>query len=801
VHPPISHMKRLTRSRATATITVVAALFLLGSGGSAAAAGGSGWLGHRLGLPSAWGATYARLGGIFGQFELRPFGGYRFGGGPALTTAVGGGPFAVAVDQASHTAYIGNTNDNTVSVINIATCNASVTTSCGQVHSTINLGAGPDYGPVDAVVDDATDTVYLVSLFSSSGNGDKVWMVNGATCNASVVTGCGQIPMEITVGNGPDGLAVDEATDTIYVANVADNTISVIDGATCNGEVSSGCGQTPATIANGFNGPAVPAVDEATDTIYVPNSADGTVSVINGAGCNATVTAGCGNTPAKLSVGEVPNAVAVDQATDTVYVAVASGSVGSVAVINGATCDSTVTSGCGQTPASVPAGANADDLVVDPITQSVFVVNQNDSTLSVIDGAICNAVQKVGCGQRPPAIATGYLPGYLDLDIASDTVYVANYNENTVSVLSGGMCTLTSQLRCRHPAPTTTVGAGPGEGAVNEATGTLYVSNSDGNDVSVISTASCNAFITFGCARTWPTVATGNFPGGVAVDPQTDTIYVVNLADNTVSRIDGATCNATNSSDCGQNLTPIAVGMVPVAVDVDDANHTAYVANVGDGTISMINTKTCNGSQASGCALTQSQQTIEIAGTNIPDGFAVDEKTDTIYMTNSGSGATTVSVINGATCNATDTGGCSPIGASTVGAAPSGLAINELTDTVYSVNLNSGDVSVINGATCNATNQSGCNQSPPTLGTGTAPSAIAVDQATDQVYVSSQAYSDTDVYNGATCRGTVSWGCQQPPLVVQLGGNPGNPVVDLAHDTVYVPDASDAEVSYFPAGF
>jgi hypothetical protein len=35
---------------------------------------------------------------------------------------------------------------------------------------------------------------------------------------------------------------------------------------------------------------------------------------------------------------------------------------------------------------------------------------------------------------------------------------------------------------------------------------------------------------------------------------------------------------------------------------------------------------------------------------------------------------------------------------------------------------------------------------------------------------------------------------------VQLGGNPGNPAVDLARGTVYVPDGSDEEVSYFPAG-
>ena len=63
------------------------------------------------------------------------------------------------------------------------------------------------------------------------------------------------------------GIAVDPATDTIYVANHADGdypgTVSVINGATCNGTDTSGCGQTPATTAAGFGAIGV-AIDPAT---------------------------------------------------------------------------------------------------------------------------------------------------------------------------------------------------------------------------------------------------------------------------------------------------------------------------------------------------------------------------------------------------------------------------------------------------------------------------------------------------------------------------------------------------------
>jgi YVTN family beta-propeller protein len=819
-------MKRRMPSVMSGVIVLAAACLLLSGGGTAAAAG-SGWLGHGAGFSQAWGARYARLGGPFGPFGFPAFGGQGFGSGPALTADAGVGPFAVAVDQATHTAYVGNTSDNTVSAINTATCNASVTTSCDQLPPTISINPTAGIGLVAAAVDEKTDTVYVVNLFtndpsSANGYGNSVSVINGATCNASVTTGCGQVPAQIAVGSdpdngvGPDGVAVDEATDTIYVADVADNTVSVINGATCNGKVTSGCSQTPATVALGAGtGPEVPAVDQATDTIYVPNSGTGTVSVIDGATCNASVTTGCGSTPPQVSVGGVPNAAAVDQATNTVYIAAAGNPLGSLDVIKGATCDASVTSGCGQTPARMPAGANADDVVVDPLTHNVFVVNQNDATMSIFDGAICNALDEAGCDQHAPVLATGFDPGYLDLDIASDTVYVADNGNNnagdTVTVLGGSSCTLTQQLACRHDAPTTAVGGGPQGSAVDNATNTIYVANGNDDDLSVIDGASCNAFVAFGCSSSWPIVAAGGSPFAVAVDQQTDTVYVANpdfgaSSPATVSVINGATCNAHVSSGCHQTPAAVTVGFTPYGVAVDEATDTIYVDNVnfsppgvGSTSVSVINGATCNATVRSGCGLTPYSIPW---GNDAPFDVAVDQATDTLYVTNVVSG--TVSVIDGATCNGHVTSDCSTKANVTVGPGPWGLAVNQTTDTVYVADQGSdaatSGVSVIDGATCNATNLSGCSHTPATLGAGTEPAQIAVDQVTGAVYASSYLDSDTDVFNGSRCNATTTSGCAQTPVSVPVGGYPGNPVVDDANDTVYVPDNDDNDVSYFWAG-
>jgi YVTN family beta-propeller protein len=63
---------------------------------------------------------------------------------------------------------------------------------------------------------------------------------------------------------------------------------------------------------------------------------------------------------------------------------------------------------------------------------------------------------------------------------------------------------------------------------VDPAARTVYVANMDGNTVSVIDGAT---------STVTATVPVGGWPYGVAVDPGTHTVYVANSASNTVSVI------------------------------------------------------------------------------------------------------------------------------------------------------------------------------------------------------------------------------------------------------------------------
>jgi DNA-binding beta-propeller fold protein YncE len=112
-----------------------------------------------------------------------------------------------------------------------------------------------------------------------------VSVVDGATCNGMVTSGCAQIPPTVAVGLGPYGVAIDQATEAVVVTNAEyeptslDYTVSIIDGARCNARHRAGCGGPPKTVEVG-GAPAGVAVDDHTDTAYVVNLGDWTLSVL-----------------------------------------------------------------------------------------------------------------------------------------------------------------------------------------------------------------------------------------------------------------------------------------------------------------------------------------------------------------------------------------------------------------------------------------------------------------------------------------------------------------------------------------
>ena len=103
-------------------------------------------------------------------------------------------------------------------------------------------------------------------------------------------------------------------------------------------------------------------------------------------------------------------------------------------MINGSTCDATVISGCGQTPPTFTAGTTPYTVRVDQRTDTVYVINYGDNSVTIADGRNCNATDTAGCRRDFPAVPVGGFPTGLGVSEATGTVYVTNYDDNNVSV-------------------------------------------------------------------------------------------------------------------------------------------------------------------------------------------------------------------------------------------------------------------------------------------------------------------------------------------------------------------------------
>jgi DNA-binding beta-propeller fold protein YncE len=731
-------------------------------------------------------------------------------GGLALLGAIPA--VAVHVPQVTH----GATGDARVGWGLASGTRAGLGLSGGSARSQLGRRGGSvvlDGSPGVPVANPGTSTVYVpvqcaASFCQPNTPGHVLDVINAARCNVKVISGC-RVIARAAAGKAPLAAALDQRTDTIYVADGA-GTVTVVNGARCNAKATSGCAKPLATIKTG-GFPVSAAFNPKSRTVYVASPA-GQVFVIDAARCNTVTTAGCGK-PVKMVKDRLgPAAVDVNVATNTVYAANAgpSDNGDTVSVINGATCNGSTGTGCGQTPRTIKAGADPRWDVVDQATNTIYVANHNDGTVSVINGATCNATVTSGCAHPPPAVTTGAAAAFTGIDAAVHTVFAMNTNDDTLSAINTQTCRGGATAGCppRAPAQQAAPNQGPrynpfpGQFALIPRLSSLYLVNDGGSNIlSVINPSRCDAVHTSGCRKEAPSAPDGEFL--TSIDPATNTIYAGNLNLPQIDVINGATCNTKELSGCAPVAKiPMAHPFANVGA-IDPATHTLYAADPASGTISVINTATCNATHTTGCAQHPSTVTIGPG----PGSPVLNPATKTIYVP-FGTAANRVAVVNAATCNAQHTSRCGQApGVAKAGQGTFVLAVSAATDTVYGPNAGSaasgfsdGDtVSVINGAACNATNHSGCGHLAATVKVGLNPQGAAINDRTHTVYVANNALGDqpgtVSVINAATCNGTRTSGCTQHFPTVGVGRSPISVAVDTRTGTIYVTDVSSAAVS------
>lgn len=764
---------------------------------------------RRLGLRASLSATFS---------SIEPY--------APPSVPVGAFPSGIAVNAATRTVYVVNQGDDTVSVIDARRCNAGNPAGCSRPLATITLGTAgpPNGGPISAILSPDGRTLYVTSVNGSNAVG----VINAANCNASDTVGCAKGPLAtVATGNGPLGLAEDPVSRTLYVANIGDNTVSVIDGTHCNAQHTAGCSAIAPTVGVG-NAPVAVADDPTVHSVYVANAADNTVSVIDTSACNATNNSGCSAVPAVQAVGGAPDALAVSSDGNTVYVANSGngpngieGGGSTVSVIGATACNGGHPQGCSLVPAPVAGvGSGTDDqpqaLAVDAGTHNLYAANSQDDSVSVIDTRTCSARALSGCPHPARDVQSGGGPSALAALPSEHTVYVVDGNDGAVAVIADGACTSKRLAGCRPAAvPAALMGSYNvliSGSADDSADHTVYEADygpgfSGPGVLDLINTRTCNAKTSAGCTTPPPSFTPNSNPNVAAIDPASDTLYVSEggPGPNQLEVIAAGRCNATYTTGCGSSsIVPLGTDDAEGVVTIDDATHTAYVS--GFSAIAVIDTSHCNATDMTGCS-SQPVGKISIGQPTFSSAIAPD----TLYATavpGFDLGAPGfVDVIDTRHCRAADTSQCSTLTPATVnvGVGPSATVFDSAHHTLYIPDNADGDsastLAMIDTRHCKGDDTSRCAAlTPATAPAGRSALAAGLDRSTGTLYVTN--FSDASVfrYDTATCNTGTQTGCRKRPPEVITGSGPDNVALDPGSDTVYVPNFFDGTVSLISAG-
>jgi hypothetical protein len=219
---------------------------------------------------------------------------------PVTSVKVGEDIGALAVDSADNLIFAADSTQGSVQVINGAT---NAVTAPQLVCS----------DPSDITFDPVSDVAYvLCPTDPSNSNDSEIVALN--TSDQLVGT-----PIVIPSSSSDDSnaMTVDPTTGDLYVANIGNDSVTVISGTSVVQTITNLSTFDP----NGL------AVDHGTSTLWI-SAADNGVESYN-------LTSDADNSGSPVTVGNDPDAIVADTSTDTVYVA--NSGDGDVTAINGST--------------------------------------------------------------------------------------------------------------------------------------------------------------------------------------------------------------------------------------------------------------------------------------------------------------------------------------------------------------------------------------------------------------------------------------------------------------------------------
>jgi YVTN family beta-propeller protein len=384
-----------------------------------------------------------------------------------------------------------------------------------------------------------------------------------------------------------------------------------------------------------------------------------------------------------VKVGKEPNAVAVNQITNLVYVT-NSGS-DTVSVINGST---------DRLLKNIPVDEFPRAIAINPVTNKIYVANRNSESITVIDGntnSVNETIHDIGPIPSDIAIDSNKNLVYIASDIihvidgSSDTQlfeisgispYAISFDHNDdndidrlyASVSLSNIVSMTDSLD---------------EFMIGLINVTLFNGTANNTillDNAMISNETLNEDISINDALTNGAIINGSlieedgslYMNGTFISDSSHPSNPDGISEHFF--LQGNLVNGTSNI-----FSDVSVGFDPRSIAFNKFNEKIYVANRGSGTVSVIDPHYVTGNQQAGTV---------VADTRVgrsPYDITVNSNTSSVYITNQYSN--TISVIYGSNNTVAAT--------IPTGNNPTGIDINPYTNLLYVANSDSNTVSII----------------------------------------------------------------------------------------------------------
>jgi DNA-binding beta-propeller fold protein YncE len=360
--------------------------------------------------------------------------------GTANSISVALPPTAIAIDHATHTAYVAVNDgvDAQIAVVDTSICTAVASPHCTGEVTAVRLPGSP--GPAALAYDSKNHTVYV-----ADANIGNVAMIDASTCNATTTSGCTATPKVAPLGlTAPTAIAVDTSHhyNAIYVADEGHARVAVFQGKNCDATKTAGCSKDK-RVAVG-SAPSALAVDASVGTVYVANLGDNTISRLDEAACStpATVCKTHGK-PVDVGSGTNPVALAAAPALETLFIA--DSGPGALSMINTAKCNSTRSASCAKVPRSHSGLANPEGIAL--VSEGrVAVADAGRSAIVVFGALTCNANHRGTCGAKPELNRLNGSP--VAVAVIGRTVYAADATMSSLDAIA--VPTIRAKVTSKH---------------------------------------------------------------------------------------------------------------------------------------------------------------------------------------------------------------------------------------------------------------------------------------------------------------------------------------------------------------